>query len=88
MGDIPDHVLNHVSSHLATYSEYRRQIGLARGLDTRFRGEGRYVDDVRRNLGDGLRRSARALREFTRMAKQNGVDPSRVMREMSEREEG
>ena len=81
--EVPDHILAHVSLHLSTYAEYRKQLALARGLDARFGGDGRYVDDTRRNLGSGLRTSRRALREFTRLAKANGVDPSAVMRGMT-----
>ena len=80
--EVPDYVLDNVALHLATYAEYRHQLALARGLDRRFGGDGRYVDDVKRNLGAGLRTSRRALREFTRLAKANGVDPSAVMRGM------
>lgn len=82
---VPDYVLEHVGLHLGCYAEYRRQIALARGLDARFGGAGRYVDDVRRNRGGELRASAKVLREFTRLAKGNGVDPSTVMRGISDR---
>lgn len=80
MSGIPEYVLDNVALHLSIYANYRRQIGLARGLDNRFGGDGRYVDDTRRNLGEGLRHAASVLREFTRLAKANGVDPSAVMR--------
>lgn len=82
MKDVPEYVLDNVALHLSIYANYRRQIALARGLDSRFGGAGRYVDDTRRNLGAGLRHAASVLRDFTRQAKRNGVNPSKVMHEI------
>jgi hypothetical protein len=78
--DVPESVLDFVSFQVGIVREYRDELRRARETDRRFGGEGRYVDDVRRNLGGRFQSCLSSVREFVQLAPANGVNPHQVLR--------
>jgi hypothetical protein len=75
LAEIPADILDQLRASLGVLAYYRDEIARGRETGARFGGGRRYVDDVRRNLRRSLLGATETLREFVRVAPENGVDP-------------
>jgi hypothetical protein len=72
--ELPDGVKSHVTHHVDILNEANKQIELAKGLDKKFGGGGRYEGEVREKFADKMKTSSQKLQEFMGMAEKNGFD--------------
>jgi hypothetical protein len=72
--ELPGSVQDHVKRHVGTIKEIEKQIELAKGLDKRFAGGGRYESEVREKFQNSFDVSKQKLKEFFGMAEKNGFD--------------
>jgi DNA polymerase III sliding clamp (beta) subunit (PCNA family) len=92
--DFPADLARDLASNLAALANYREAIARGRTLDAKHGGDGRYVDDMRKDTAGSFRRSmlsaVRSIREFVRGTREqgNGDDPVPVLRSIEAVETG
>lgn len=77
---VPPYVHKPLAHSLDEIKRYRDEIERGRELGRKFGGGRRYVDDVRTNMGEALRRFLPTVRDFVRRAPECGVNPYAYLR--------
>ena len=80
--EFPPEVRDHVRTVLGGLRSHAESLAQARKTDDMFQGEGRYESEAHKKGQDSVKQSLESLEKFRRLAKENGVDPEKLIAEL------